>query len=287
MSVNRFKPSELSVHQEMSSIATAFAPRSCILPVFDGEGEHLPYLIYIPDSLDPDKCPLVSVHGWTRNVVEHAIRLRQHADMIQTALIVPLFSKASHKHYQRLEIRSAEKCPAKAFNQMLEDVHTRFGIATDKISLFGFSGGAQFAHRYTLMYPGRVGRLALMAAGWFTMPDHLVKYPYGLASSKTLGERCLHLEKALEIPTLVLVGSQDLSRDRSLRTERRIDRVQGRTRIERAENWTNAMNEEAASRRLPQLTTLHIIENATHDFRNCVEQYGMGELVADWFLSGV
>ena len=42
------------------------------------------------------------------------------------------------------------------------------GIDTRRINLFGFSGGAQFAHRYAMAHPGSVNALVLTAPGWFT-----------------------------------------------------------------------------------------------------------------------
>ncbi|MEM1027295.1 MAG: hypothetical protein AAGJ38_04365 [Planctomycetota bacterium] len=40
-----------------------------------------------------------------------------------------------------------------------------------KIGLWGFSGGAQFVHRFALQHPGRVDRVAAFAAGEWTVPD--------------------------------------------------------------------------------------------------------------------
>ncbi|MGL5317272.1 MAG: hypothetical protein ACRC9Q_01010 [Bacteroidales bacterium] len=57
--------------------------------------------------------------------------------------------------------------------------------------LWGHSAGAQFVHRYFLFKPAAsVGKAVSANAGWYTVPDLSVEYPYGLknspASSATL-----------------------------------------------------------------------------------------------------
>ena len=54
------------------------------------------------------------------------------------------------------------------------------GAAAGPFYLFGFSGGAQFAHRYVLAHPDRVAAAGIGAAGWYTFPDSATPYPYGL-----------------------------------------------------------------------------------------------------------
>ena len=51
-------------------------------------------------------------------------------------------------------------------------------------TLFGHSAGSQFLHRFLYYVSGaRVKRAIAANAGWYTMPDFGVRYPYGLAES--------------------------------------------------------------------------------------------------------
>lgn len=51
--------------------------------------------------------------------------------------------------------------------------------------LFGHSAGAQFVHRYVIFNPDAKIKKAVSAnAGWYTMPDFTVKYPYGLKNTQ-------------------------------------------------------------------------------------------------------
>ena len=272
------------IAEPLEGVADAAQWKGRIISVYDASSGRLPYFIFQPAAAAPGADPVLAIHGWTRNAAEHAFRLASYAEEKGTVLIAPLFSKSAHKHYQRLEMREGETCPADALDRMLIDVSHRFGIDTSKINLFGFSGGAQFAHRYTLMRPSRVNRLVLMAAGWFTMPDPKTAYPLGLAASEVLADRSLDIEGLLACPTRVLVGGRDIDSDASLKTGKRIDKVQGYTRVERARNWASAMQDAAKTRGIAADIDFHIIKKAKHDFGRCVQKHQLGDLIFDWLI---
>jgi len=256
--------------------------RGRILSIYQPKLAQLPYFLFIPTKTRPDAKPLISMHGWTRNAGEHAFRLAKFAEKHGTVLIAPLFSKTAHRHYQRLEVRKGEACPAVQFDRLLHDVALKFQVDTDSVNLFGFSGGAQFAHRYALMRPGRINRMVLMAAGWYTFPDREKRYPFGIAASKVLGDRDLYLDKALNIPTCVVVGGRDVNRDSSLRTGPGIDKMQGFTRVERAERWIKAMRDTASTVNIKPEFAFKIIDRANHDFGECIQHHELGDIIFDW-----
>lgn len=253
-----------------------------VLSIHSPIPEHLSYFIFQPTAPLTGVAPVVSIHGWTRNVAEHAFRLASYAEARGVAVIAPLFSRKMHKHYQRLEVRKGEQCPADALEHLLQDVKQRFAIDTRTINLFGFSGGAQFAHRFAMMRPELVNRLALMAAGWFTMPDPAISYPLGLAQSEILADRKLDLQSFLECPTRVFVGERDVRRDDSLNTGKQIDLIQGRNRVERAQHWVAAMQQAANAHHVNADIELQIIEKAKHNFGTCIQKHQLGELIFDW-----
>ena len=255
-----------------------------VLSIHSPIPEHLSYFIFQPTKPITSVAPVVSIHGWTRNAAEHAFRLASYAEARGVAVIAPLFSRKMHKHYQRLEIRKEEQCPADALEHVLQDVRQRLGIDTRTINLFGFSGGAQFAHRFAMMHPELVNRLALMAAGWFTMPDPAITYPLGLAQSEILADRKLDLQRFLECPTRVFVGERDVRRDDSLKSGKQIDTLQGRNRVERAQRWVAAMQQTAKARHVNADIELQILEKATHDFGACIQKHQLGELIFDWLI---
>jgi poly(3-hydroxybutyrate) depolymerase len=253
-----------------------------VLSIHNTIPEHLSYFIFQPTAPLVGVAPVISIHGWTRNAAEHAFRLASFAEERGVAVIAPLFSRKMHKHYQRLEVRKGEQCPADALEHLLQDVRQKFAIDTRTINLFGFSGGAQFAHRFAMMRPELVNRLALMAAGWFTMPEPAISYPLGLAQSEILAGRKLDLQRFLECPTRVFVGERDVQRDDSLKTGEQIDSIQGRNRVERAQRWVAAMQQMASARNVNADIELQIIEKAKHNFGTCIQKHQLGEQIFDW-----
>lgn len=109
--------------------------------------------------------------------------------------------------------------------------------------LFGHSAGAQFAHRFAI-FAGRTRATRIIAAnaGWYTMPDFSIRFPYGL---KTSPASEADLKVALAAPLTVMLGERDTnSNHHALRHNRRADR-QGVNRFEREQAFFRQAEAEA------------------------------------------
>jgi len=213
---------------------------------------------------------LVAVHGVTRGWKELGRALCPNAAQAQIPLLVPEFTKEDYSGYQRLA-PGASGVPADlALLELIELAARELGVTGFRDTyLFGFSGGAQFAHRFTLAHPGIVERQVLVAAGFYTMPNTEAKYPYGLATGEN--GRGDFGAAGFFRPTLVAVGLQDTQRDRELRKSKSLDAAQGRHRLERARRYvlaTRACNGRAG--RFPVCRLLEL-EGCSHEFSACVE----------------
>lgn len=249
-------------------------------------GPHgIPYFLYVPHSARMDAPLFVSVHGITRNAVEHAIRLNAIADQYGAILIAPLFTSAAHHMYQQFGASIGGGRSDQSLFSVLDDVNGLIGRGNRSIHLFGFSGGAQFAHRFALAYPRAVERMIIASAGWYTLPGDTRRFPYGLRGRPHIADIRFDLDRFLRIPTKVVVGSRDTLRDDSLRQSARLDKSQGRNRIERGRRWVNLMNKEAATRNLPQVFEFETLAGANHSFTKCINECGLGETVGT-FLFG-
>ncbi len=248
------------------------------------EEEGIPYYLYIPSRLDPAAPPLVAVHGISRGADEHIAAFAPWAERSGRVLVAPLFSESQCKRYQRV---TQDRCQAdRALFAALREVAEATGVEVDRVDLFGFSGGAQFAHRFALLHPERVARLAVSSAGWYTQPDPSEAYPYGLAPGTGGGQRFRpKLSAFLEIPTLVLVGERDIERDPALRKEKKVDRRQGRNRVERAARWSRALREAALRAGVAAEVRFRSLPNCGHAFEDCVRDGGLVEEVMAWFSS--
>ncbi len=212
---------------------------------------------------------LIAVHGVTRGWKELGEALCPHAVQAQVPLLVPEFSRADYSGYQRLA-PGASGVPADlALLELIELAAREVGVEGFRSTfLFGFSGGAQFAHRFTLAHPRVVERQVLVAAGFYTMPNTELEYPYGLASGES-GRGDFGVEGFFR-PTLVAVGRQDTQRDRELRKSKALDTAQGRQRLERARRYVLAVRAcNGRAGRVPVCRLLEL-EGCSHDFAACV-----------------
>jgi pimeloyl-ACP methyl ester carboxylesterase len=160
----------------------------------------------------------------------------------------------------------------------MNDVAEQTGANPGRFALFGYSGGAQFAHRYCLAYPDYITCLATCAAGYYTWPTMQMPFPYGLDCQGLPGKQQLRLDDFLAIPTLTTVGLRDTARDRSLRKNPELDVLQGRTRIERARRWVDALVTAAVARGLQPQHHFATIDHVGHDFRKAIFR-GLAETV--------
>ncbi|MBS3738210.1 hypothetical protein [Mesohalobacter halotolerans] len=67
---------------------------------------------------------------------------------------------------------------------LFEDFKSRAGNTSSNYNVFGFSAGAQFAHRLMSFKPdAKIDKIVASAAGWYTVPDNDEDFPYGFFNS--------------------------------------------------------------------------------------------------------
>lgn len=245
------------------------------------------YFVYIPKSHCGSSKILYTIHGISRNAVEHIQGFIAQAERHETILVAPLFLKENFPRYQQLGTNTHQERADMAFDHVLNDVYEWLGVPPGPMRIFGFSGGGQFLHRYAMFYPKRVARMALAAPGWYTFPDPDKKYPYGLKSTRDWPHLSFSLDKYLQIPTLVLIGEEDGLRDKDLNRARGIDAYQGLNRIERAARWVNANRNLARAYDITANFTLESIPNASHAYESYLGHPPFAEKVFDFLFEDI
>ncbi len=261
---------------------TSALPEGRILSLCDSQGCGLDYFAYLPTGASAASPVIASLHGYTRNAAEHAFHLSPQAEARGCVLVVPLFTRERFARYQQLGPDAAGVTPEAAFDGILRDASVRFGLDVARIDAFGYSGGGQFLHRYLMRRPGRVRRAALFAPGWYTWPDPALPFPYGLGNSAALNGRLLHAEGLAGSEIGLFVGGRDVQRDASLNKRARIDRLQGRNRLERARRWTAALQ---ASPLVEASADLIVLEDAGHDFSRNILNHAIAPAVFNWLTA--
>jgi pimeloyl-ACP methyl ester carboxylesterase len=240
----------------------------------------------IPDSflriVGPTAPTLVAIHGISRNAAEIATRFASHPDFVGVNIVAPLFDRKKFGKYQQLQAASPDQPSSdKALFKLLNGLTVDHGIDTRRVLLFGFSGGAQMAHRIAMLYPGRVRALCVAAAGWYMMPDPHLLYPYGLGDAP--GQPA-DIARAASIPTTVVIGTLDNRVDANVNQDAAIIDRQGRTRLRRARSWTREMAAFAMANGVASNFDLVCLDNGTHDFGQCVLEAGLLETVSKALL---
>jgi pimeloyl-ACP methyl ester carboxylesterase len=116
-----------------------------------------------------------------------------------------------------------------------------------RVLLYGFSRGAQLAHRFAYFYPERVASVVTLSAGAYTMPTEkrtsekdapVIPFPYGIGDLKDCVGWAINWEALRQVSFWVGVGAQD---DQAGDVARAFDPYSGKTRVERAKAFQQAL----------------------------------------------
>jgi pimeloyl-ACP methyl ester carboxylesterase len=242
------------------------------------------YYLFVPASSVPGRPLVVLVHGISRNAREQMLAFGPLAARSGFTLVAPVFTKEFCRDYQRLGWTGGGLRADLALQHIVAEISRDIGANSDSFCLFGHSGGAQFAHRYTLAWPRHVRRLAVCAAGYYTFPVPSLPFPLGLDCRLVDRASGLDLEGFLRVPTMVAVGARDIERDGNLRRDQDLDDLQGENRLERARRWAEARRRAAIERGLPPQTEFITIARAGHRFRDTV-RHGLCAAVWPWLTA--
>ncbi len=228
-------------------------------------------------SAPGSQAPLLALHGISRNAGELCGAFAAAAEATGRIVVVPHFTADKWPVYQRITRRAR---PDKTILALLATLRAMDAAFRGPVDIFGFSGGAQLAHRFAMLYPEAVGDLHLGAAGWYTLPDESAAYPYGIGESATRQEPWSRLMRSglrsyLQRRISVYVGSDDTSRDESLRQNEVVDDQQGAHRLQRARRYVASVNGRQAALGLPRSARLTFLQGCDHSFSTCVAR---GEL---------
>jgi pimeloyl-ACP methyl ester carboxylesterase len=241
--------------------------------------------VFIPSFINSARRPLLALHGISRKDKAIFEGFKAVAEKTGRVLIVPRFSRKDWPEFQRI----GRARPDRALLSLLSVLRDEGVIAPGKIDLFGFSGGAQLANRFALLYPQMIGKLHLAAAGWYCLPDEDIAFPVGIGAARRPRRRGTadidaamrsQIDQFLRIPLRVYVGEKDTLRDAALRTTALVDRSQGPDRKSRAAAFLASFREAAGRRGIASNTSMAILPGCGHDFTQCANNAALAERVS-------
>ena len=146
---------------------------------------------------------------------------------------------------------------------LFDFIKTKSGSNVPNYDLFGHSGGGQFVHRFVLLQPNARYNKAIAAnSGWFTVPDGVANFPYGIMNCPITS---IQPNSYFGRQLYIIVGALDNnSSDSSLRHNTDSD-LQGLNRLDRANYFFSKSQDYAQAVQSEFNWQFHIVANSGHD----------------------
>lgn len=215
-----------------------------------------------PANFTPSSPIVFSMHGNGRNATGSRNSMLAASNEKGFLLVVPEFSTAHYPNgsqYHRGNIMTSSGAPIDSaywsfvtIEMIFDEVKRRTRSTREKYTIYGHSAGSQFVHRMLQMMPhARIEQAAIANAGWYTIPDVNVDWPYGLRGIPSKMNMQTRLREVFGRDVIVLLGTNDTSTtDPDLRKTAQA-MAQGKHRFERGHYFYNRAKQIAELRGLP------------------------------------
>lgn len=158
------------------------------------------FVVGVHDSERQWECFL---EGFGRFAIEHHF-----------AVVVPIFTEGplgdgnpdGYKLLIEQELRYD-----RILNGMLDQAAMHTSCREPVVMMHGYSGGAQFVHRYLLLHPERLAGVSIAAPGEVTLPDDSLVWWAGVGDAQSLFERPVDWGAVSQVPIHLAVGERDES----------------------------------------------------------------------------
>lgn len=185
-------------------------------------GPTLPVKVFVPAAATTATPIVIVMHGASRDLPRYYSDWRKEGEEHGFIVVVPHFTKDAFPGSANYNLgavfdpgtgtmRPRPKWTFTAIEPLFDAVVELVGGEQAQYTLFGHSAGSQFVHRFLYFVPeARVKRAIAANAGWYTMPDFGVDWPYGLGESGIAPEV---LKTYLGRDLVVLLGDADVIRE--------------------------------------------------------------------------
>ena len=254
-------------------------------------GMSLPVYYHIPANATSKSPILFLFHGNGRDAAPSRNVLIAKANEYNVILLAPLFSKedfpTNSYHLGNIfddgeDPNAQELHPKDEWTYaLLEPLFDYFvqavGSEEQVFDAFGHSAGGQFLHRMALFEPGmNYRRIAAAASGWYTFPDTVTAFPYGL---KITPIHTPDLRDVFSREVHIVVGSLDTDPNSSGLRNTAEAKLQGAHRLERAQNFYQFSSNLAPTINSFFNWEIHQVPNVAHSFQ------GNGAFAMDLFYA--
>jgi pimeloyl-ACP methyl ester carboxylesterase len=220
--------------------------------------------VYAPKSALESSRPVqvvFALHGMGGEGQGFCQGLLGAADRNGWVVVAPTFSYRNWK--DPATVAADDVALTRGLVDLLDALPDRIGRPVDsKAVVFGFSRGAQLAHRFAETYPDRTRAAVVMSAGSYTVPSPIdergapLSFPFGTADLAARSGHPVDPKALVSVPFWVAVGGSDTNPGD---VPRQWDGLFGTTRVERAGSFVRLLKAVGTT------ATLNVFPNTGHE----------------------
>lgn len=228
--------------------------------------------LYLPDTQTTTQPAhiLVALHGINGSGEIFGSKLIEFARQNGLVLLAPTFK--FEQNWQNPQIVAEEDSQFSAqLNLIMEELKRKIQPIplNNRLLLYGFSRGAQLAHRYALLYPEKTLGIAILSAGSYTLPLSKwvgqnglkeLPFPFGVSNLDSYRPGPFDEPSFRKIRFLIEVGTLD---NDPAQTPVAWDAYLGKGRVERAGEFNRQLTLEGLNSRLILVPGTGHTENTT------------------------
>ncbi len=222
----------------------------------------LPVTTYIPPvgQINQPVQVLFVLHGMYDKGSRFSLPLQSYVIKNHLLMLAPTFTYNTNFKDPNTVKTEDIKLGAKLNQILVEVTAISHQNLNGKALLYGFSRGAQLAHRYALLYPTRVAGVAVLSAGAYTLPEanfnnQPLPFPYGISDLSNYTGQPFDGADFDKIPFCIEVGALDTD---PKAVSPKWNAYIGLNRVQRGQNFYNVLHQEGNPARFS------IISNTGH-----------------------
>jgi len=221
------------------------------------------FFVHIPAGATEPLNVLLALHGMGGTGEDEAGPLVPRADAEHWVVVAPTTIYGDWRDPAQVAREDVvQTARLAAFLDRLPDLT---GLAVNpRVLVYGFSRGGQAANRFALAYPDRVGGVAIVSAGTYTLPlasvaangsDVALAFPYGVANFNDLFGWPFNAADFSGVPIWVGVGARDSD---PTDVPHQWDGYIGDNRLERAQRFSGVLRDAGVN------AEVHVFANVGH-----------------------
>ncbi|TRO66810.1 alpha/beta hydrolase [Christiangramia sabulilitoris] len=236
---------------------------------------------YKPENWKNRDRILFVMHGGGRNADDYLDAWKEISEKNNVLVIVPefenKFSKYTTNDYQEGNLftffgsrNPKEEWAYQVIENIFDQIKKTNSITNENYNIFGHSAGGQFVHRMIMLMPeARIENAIAANAGFYTLPEEDLEYPYGLKNTPITDSS---IKESFTKKLTILLGENDNDPNLETFRETELAMQQGKHRLERGSNFYKRANTMAKERLWNFNWEIDTIQNVGHNYREMSSQ---------------